>query len=528
MSPPHSPRSSVDSPPSSPASVPGLSGTGSTSRLILLPNTDVRDPLEEYTTDDEDENEDNDPQPGINQLSISQLSPSVVFLYLLSPYLRLGAIYASDIGDASLTYGLAGLFVAASLSAFCRQIWFLLGRYSRKSSTEDILIHTFARRHPRVRKYGLARHTFTIINGSFRLLLAAMYLRDSVDSALLLKVPESIPFHSRLNVSIILSIVVFVLSLPKSLASKSVVCTTGLSVASYLAWLVAVSRSYGVNELSLPSLSSPRQGVLWNEISFVFHVDLHARLLIRHCSTGSFTFACTTSMTVPLSASLIAGTSSVPLASRNARAKSFQLLNTFSTILATLLMFPLVIVTASPGTPTSTAPSDNLVLGLRIATLVLSIPSVVVSITSLPLHGMTSGRFIRTNLALSVITVIILALNLVPPTVASILDDVTLFLAVFGAFLLPALAHITIHYFRRPLSIVVPQAPSSTPSTPRHSNYERSPSPSRDPLLQRKERLLQRSRLGKRLSWDLVIWIILMPTCGCAFVWAAGRLARQW
>ncbi|KAG8214633.1 hypothetical protein J3R82DRAFT_9711 [Butyriboletus roseoflavus] len=501
-------RSSVDSLPNSPTLVPGLSGTDSTSRLILLPDTDIRDPLEEYTTDEEDENGDNHPQPGIDQLPIPPLSPSTVFLYLLSPYLRLGAIYASDIGGASLTYGLTGLIIAASLSAFCRQIWFLLGRYLRKSSTEDVLIHTFAPRQRRVHKYRLARYTLTTISGLFRLLLAAMYLRDSVDSALLLKVSESILFHSRLNISILLSILVFILSLPKSLASKSIVYTTGLSVASYLAWLVAVSRSYGANELSLPSLSSLQRGLLWSEIS-------------------SFTFACTTAMTVPLSASLIAGTPSVPPVSKNARAKSFQLLNTFSTMLAVLLMLPLVIIAASPRTPASTAVSDDLILGLRIVTLVLSTPSVVVSIISLPLHGAVH-QFTRTNAALSVITVVILALSLVPPTIASVLDDTTLFLAVFGTFLLPALAHITIHYFRRPLSIVVPQAPSSAPSTPRLSNSELSPSPSRDPLLQRKERLLQRSRIGKRLLWDFVIWIILIPICGCAFVWAAGRLARQW
>lgn len=91
-----------------------------------------------------------------------------------------------------------------------------------------------------------------------------------------------------------------------------------------------------------------------------------------------------------------------------------------------------------------------------------------------------------------------------------------------------ALAHITIHYFRRPLSIVMPQAPSSVPSTPRPSHSDRSPSPSRDPLLQRKERLLQRSRFGKRLLWDVVIWIVLIPICGYALVWATGRLARRW
>lgn len=84
--------------------------------------------------------------------------------------------------------------------------------------------------------------------------------------------------------------------------------------------------------------------------------------------------------------------------------------------------------------------SDNVILGLRIATLVLSIPSIVVSIISLPLHGL-AHRFIRTDLALIIITAVILALSLVPPTVASILDDVTLFLAVFGTFLLPGMCH---------------------------------------------------------------------------------------
>ncbi|KAG6377127.1 hypothetical protein JVT61DRAFT_1178 [Boletus reticuloceps] len=283
-------RSSVDQPPASPSSLPA---TDSTSRLILLPNTDDDDSLEEYIANDEDHNEDNDPQPGANQLH-SPLPPSVVFLYLLSPYLRLGAIYASDIGNTSLTYGLTGLVVAAALSAFCRQIWFLLGRYLRKSSTEDMLIYIFARRRRRVLKHGLARYTFTIISGLFKLLLAAMYLRgrfalyiyvslflmmlvkDSVRSALLLKIPELTPSFSPLTISIPLSILVFVLSLPRSLGSKTIVYTTGLSVASYLAWLVALSRSYP----SLPNLSSFQRGVLWNEISFVFHIVFHAHLLI--------------------------------------------------------------------------------------------------------------------------------------------------------------------------------------------------------------------------------------------------------
>lgn len=64
--------------------------------------------------------------------------------------------------------------------------------------------------------------------------------------------------------------------------------------------------------------------------------------------TGSIAFACSTAMTVPLSASLIVGSPSVSPTSGNATAGSFQLLNTFSTLLAASLMLPLVFVTASP------------------------------------------------------------------------------------------------------------------------------------------------------------------------------------
>ena len=158
-------------------SPPPLYGTASTSRLELLPNTDDRDLLQEYAVDEDDDDDATDRQPIINHLPIPPLAPFVVFLYLLSPYLRLGAIYATDVRGISPRYCLTALIVAAALSALCRQIWFLLGRYLRKPSTEDILIYAFARRHRRILKHGLARYTFTTVSALFRILLAAMYLR---------------------------------------------------------------------------------------------------------------------------------------------------------------------------------------------------------------------------------------------------------------------------------------------------------------------------------------------------------------
>jgi len=55
------------------------------------------------------------------------------------------------------------------------------------------------------------------------------------------------------------------------------------------------------------------------------------------------------------------------------------------------------------------------------------------------------------------------------------------------------------------------------------------PSPTlSDPLLQRKERLLQRRRLYRRLIWDIGAWILLIPVGGGGVVWAGGRLAGKW
>jgi len=142
----------------------------------------------------------------------------------------------------------------------------------------------------------------------------------------------------------------------------------------------------------------------------------------------------------------------------------------------------------------------------------------------------------------------VVSLSSVSPSVTCTLRDVTLLLACSGTFLLPgvscfflhvlesenyvsvllALAHITIHYFRRPLAIIIPQAPRSAPGTPRSSGAGSSSRPSLDPLLQRKERALQRRRLGRRLMWDIGIWLLLIPACASTLVWTVGRIARKW
>jgi hypothetical protein len=79
-----------------------------------------------------------------------------------------------------------------------------------------------------------------------------------------------------------------------------------------------------------------------------------------------------------------------------------------------------------------------------------------------------------------------------------------------------ALLHITVHYFRRPLSIVLP------PSAARTGDGEG------DELLQRKERSLQRRRLGRRVFWDVVSWVSVLILGVGGSAWAIGRVLRKW
>lgn len=155
-------------------------------------------------------------------------------------------------------------------------------------------------------------------------------------------------------------------------------------------------------------------------------------------------------------------------------------------------------------------------------------------------------RFCKLDLGKAIIISVVVLLSLAPPSMAAFLNDLTIFLALCGSYFLPgtrvqvfsglsrrgysyissfiAWAHITIHYFRRPISIVIPHSVPSTPQT----MHPPSPLHSADALLQRKERLLQRRRLGRRVLWDVGVWLLLMPISVFGMVWAGGRLIGKW
>ncbi|KAG1774885.1 hypothetical protein EV702DRAFT_1121666 [Suillus placidus] len=503
-------RSSLDSlagspitSPTSPASpyspTDSISVFDSSSALVLLPSQDDEDSFE-FSSDEE--HDEHDPQLEIAKLTIPPLPAATVFLYLLAPYLRLGAILVPN-GITSLKFGLVNLFVAAALSVFSRNLWFLLARYLRKNTAEDIFFEVIAKgisRTKRKRRERI-RRLLLCVTGSLRILMTSMYLRASVDSVYPLLL-EALPVQTRLIATLALGLLIFVVSFPKSLAAKQVIYTTWLSIILYTAWLAAVLYNH-MTGTATPSPILVQHGVLWN-------------------STTSIAFSFATSLTVPLSVSL-AGRPSTP-SHKTGRGTYFQMLSILSTVIATLLILPLILLASSPNVPGALSDTRNIIVHLLGASsLLLSIPHVLVSIPPLQVP-LAIRRVCKLDLSKATLIFVVVLLSLAPPSMATFLNDLTLLLALCGSYFLPAWAHITIHYFRRPVSILIPHSVPNTPQT----IHSPSPPQSPDALLQRKESLLQRRRLGRRVLWDVGVWLLLMPISVFGMVWAGGRLVGKW
>lgn len=494
-----SPITSPTSPASPYSPIDSISVLDSSSALVLLPSQDDEDSFE-FSSDEE--HDEHDPQLEIAKLAIPPLPAVSVFLYLLAPYLRLGAFLVPN-GITSLKFGLVNLFVAAALSVFSRNLWFLLARYLRKSTVEDIFFEVIAKgisRAKRRRRERIRRLLFCV-TGSLRILMTSMYLRASVDSIYPLLL-EVLPVQTRLIATLALGLLISVVSFPKSLAAKQVICTTWLSIILYTVWSAAALYNHMAGT-AMPSPMLVQHGVLWN-------------------GTTSIAFAFATSLTVPLSASL-AGRPST-LSNKTGRGTYFQTLSILSTIIATLLILPSILTASSPNVPGALSDTRNIILHiLGSSPLLLSIPTVLVSTPPLPVP-LAVRRVCKLDLGKTALILVVVLLSLAPTSMAASLNDLTLLLALGGTYFLPAWAHVTIHYFRRPISIVIPHSVPNTPQTV----HSPSPPHSPDALLQRKERLLQRRRLGRRVLWDVGVWLLLLPVSVFGMVWAGGRLVGKW
>lgn len=298
-----SPRPSVDSLSS------GIHEYDSSTALILVPEHSDHDDIDaedappfEFVSSSDDDSLDSDPQDSQIERSSGGPCPSVpslstlaVFLYLLSPLLKLGALLSPSVGAKGIKLALPALFFLATLCAFTRQIWYMLARYVKRADMEEIVLQTFARGAGRGREGERKRRWISLVvrfsTGLFRVLLIALYLNgrsfnlvlvspspksmspvasDSMSPLIPLRISSALPSH--VVVTLVLAVCVSPLSVPPSmsLGATAVISVTWLSVATFVLW-VAGSAYAHAHGISLPTASvtdSQRSlGILWRGIS---------------------------------------------------------------------------------------------------------------------------------------------------------------------------------------------------------------------------------------------------------------------
>jgi hypothetical protein len=152
------------------------------SQALILVNDDDDNmstaPFEFYSDDEDDL--DSPPFDNGHRLAYVQpLVPSAVFLYLLVPYLKLGAILLPNSG-LPIKYGVSALVVFAVLSALSRHLWYMLARYARKADLEEIVTDILAKGRGRERQRELLRTFIRGITGTLRVVLSTLYLRGKL------------------------------------------------------------------------------------------------------------------------------------------------------------------------------------------------------------------------------------------------------------------------------------------------------------------------------------------------------------
>ncbi|KAG6828578.1 hypothetical protein H0H92_007508 [Tricholoma furcatifolium] len=510
--------SSTSSSGSSRTSSPNLTSLDSSAALILVHDED--DQLSPFNFDSDDDEDDDHTSPfDVRRASTPPLNPSNVLLYLLVPFLKLGAMFLPHT-ETPLKYGLPALFSFAVLASFARQLLYMLSRYTRTAELEDVILALFARGRGKEKRRSILRGVVRAFHGGFRVLLATVYLRGASFNNLLqslvltgLSFPESVhvllpllpngnSIALQLGLTALFSLAVSPLSFAQSLASRRILYTTWLSLAAYIIWLACTTYAY-IHNVSLGNEGWLRTGTFWQGLVTI-------------------AFAFTSSSTLSLYSSLRGSYQPVSTA-KPSKFRSFKLLSALSVLLAVLLTLPLVIFSANPTIPTTQSVPHPAALAvipiLNAVTLLLSIPCIMTPIPSLPVpERLRHASMIP--LSKMLLTVLTSVLSLVPPKAYIVLSDILLLCALTSTYFLPAVLHVTAHFFERPLTILTPQ-PHSAGGRPRESGS------GPDELLLRKERALQKRQFRRRIVWDLGVWLLLLGG-GAGFVAALGRVVGWW
>lgn len=248
-----SPRPSIDSLDSE----AGIHEVDSSSALILVPDHSDHDEIggedpaafDFVNSSDEDESPDGESQDNLfergsagSYSSVPALSSLSVFLYLLSPLLKLGALLSPSAGAQGLKISLPALFLFACLCALTRQIWYMLARYVRRADMEEIVLQVFARGAGRgrdgERKRRWIRRLVHLCTGTLRVLLIALYLRgmSTIGVVVYNLTSACISFHRRLSSPVsFLSLHCYIIPSGHN-ASPDRYCPPTVDITSNLPW----------------------------------------------------------------------------------------------------------------------------------------------------------------------------------------------------------------------------------------------------------------------------------------------------
>ncbi|KAL5524570.1 hypothetical protein ACEPAF_9710 [Sanghuangporus sanghuang] len=438
------------------------------------------------------------------------LSPSVAFGYFLSPHLKLGSMLVLS-SQAPLKLSIPVLLVFAFLSAFSRQIWFLSARYIRPDLNE-IVAEAVARGRGKERQRSIAKALSCVLSAVMRILLATVYLKGAI-SCMEPLWPSRLSFiPSPLALSVIFLLVASPISLSPMLASKRLVYSTGVSNALYIVWLCIIIYAHAAGVLNTDNVMVP-QGQLLDDItavafafSSVSNLHIYSGLASqrgtgdrkerRYLSISSISFAATLVGTCLILPVLF------PSVKSHGEKESTEISSFVKALLATVTAF---------------------ILLLAIPPLITTSPAIIMPFTLAGVSRRTVGKYAY--------LVVLFVLSLLPRALEPVLEDTAVLLVLLSTYFLPALLHIVVHIIRRPTSILVDRPllhhTSGVVSDDEEVGafgYDRET----EELLLRKERALQRRRLGRRIMWDLGVWILLFPVGGGGMVWAIGRLVHAW
>lgn len=145
--------------------------------IVLVPDDedDIDTPFYFSDGDDEDTEFDAAQLDWLASSATPLLTP-LVYLYLLSPFLGLGAMFIPD-GNMPCHWVISAICAFVLLSTFARYIWYLLTRYLRKIYLEDIVADAFGKGRAKEKLRNKLRVAVRVGEWVTKILLAAFFLR---------------------------------------------------------------------------------------------------------------------------------------------------------------------------------------------------------------------------------------------------------------------------------------------------------------------------------------------------------------